>query len=177
MNIAEIQPREIADKEIDLIDVRTPAEYQGVHAKGAVNQPLDRLDPDAIMSARNGSAQQPLYVICQMGGRSRKACEQFVAAGHENVVNVAGGTDLWQQQGLGVVRGAKSVMSMGRQVRIASGSLVVLGVLLAVLLPVAWPGLLVAGFVGAGLVFSGVTDTCGMATVLSMMPWNGSGGC
>lgn len=177
MNIAEVQPSQVAGKDIELIDVRSPAEFQGLHASGAVNHPLDQLDPKAIMSARHGSADEPLYVICQMGGRSRKACEQFVAAGYSNVINVAGGTKLWEKKELDVVRGAKGVIALDRQVRIAAGAMVLLGIVLAFLLPTAWPGLLLAGFIGAGLVFSGVTDTCGMGAVLSKMPWNSTGGC
>ena len=185
MAISTIQPKELqqlraSGKTVDLIDVRTPVEFAGLHAEGAKNHPLDQLNPSAIVGARNGSADQPLYMIRQMGGRSMKACEQFVANGHSNVVNVEGGTMLWEQQGLPVNRGEKQVMAMDRQVRIAAGSLVVLGVLLAALLPSPWLGLGLAGLIGAGLVFSGATDTCGMATVLAMMPWNrvkGSGDC
>jgi len=177
MAVQEIQPNDLAklatnDNSIEIIDVRMPAEFQGVHAKGAVNHPLNSLKPKAIIGARNGSADQPLYVICQMGGRSRKACEQFIADGFPNVVNVAGGTALWEAQGLPVIKGEKQIMAIDRQVRIAAGGLVLLGALLAFVLPAAWIGMALAGFVGAGLVFSGVTNTCGMATALAMMPWN-----
>ncbi len=184
MTVQEIQPNELAKLEadgqsIELIDVRTPVEYEGVHAQGAKNYPLDRLNTKAIMDARNGSSNQPLYVICQMGGRSRKACEKFIADGFPHVVNVAGGTLLWESQGLPVVKGEKQVMAMDRQVRIAAGGLVLFGVMLAAFLPTMWIGLAIAGFIGAGLVFSGVTDTCGMAAGLAIMPWNhvSSGEC
>ena len=175
MTIATIQPNELhqlqnGGKAIELIDVRTPVEFAGVHANGAKNHPLDQLDPQSIMRSRVGD--DPVYMICQMGGRSRKACEQFVAAGFPNVVNVEGGTALWQQQGLPVTKSDRPVMAMDRQVRIAAGSMVLLGIILASLLPTPLVGLCVAGFIGAGLVFSGVTNTCGMATVLAAMPWN-----
>lgn len=174
--IATIQPNELAklrsENQIDLIDVRSPAEYQGLHAEGAVNHPLDQLNPAAIIATRHSSADQPLYMICQMGGRSMKACEQFVASGHQNVVNVEGGTMLWEQQGLPVVKGEKQIMAMDRQVRIAAGSMVLLGAILAMAMQPAWFGLGLAAFVGGGLVFSGVTNTCGMARVLALMPWN-----
>ena len=175
--IATITPKELyqlhtSEKKVDLVDVRTPAEFAGLHAEGAINHPLDRLNPQAIMQARNGSSDQQLYLICQMGGRSMKACEQFVAAGYQNVVNVEGGTALWEQQGLPVIRGKRQIMAIDRQVRIAAGSLVLFGVILALLATPSWVGLAIAGFIGAGLVFSGVTNTCGMGTVLAMMPWN-----
>lgn len=173
MTVQEIQPNELAklDK-FDLIDVRMPVEFQGLHAESAVNHPLDSLDTKQIMANRNGSSDQPLYVICQMGGRSRKACEQFIADGFPNVVNVAGGTTLWESQGLPVVKGKRQVMAMDRQVRIAAGSLVVIGAILGAALPTPYVGLAIAGAIGAGLVFSGVTNTCGMAKALALLPWN-----
>jgi len=180
--ISTIQPNELSKlktdgEHVDLIDVRTPVEYAGLHAEGAVNHPLDSLDPAAIWQARNGSGDKPLYLICQMGGRSMKACEQFVQAGYDNVVNVTGGTTLWEQQGLPVVRGEKQVMAMDRQVRIAAGSLVLLGCALALLIQPAWIGIALGAAIGGGLVFSGATNTCGMAAVLAKMPWNRVGDC
>lgn len=186
MNIATILPNELAQlgADAEIIDVRNPNEFQNVHAKGAVNHPLDQLDPPAIMQARNGAADKPLYLICQMGMRSHHACQQFVASGFPNVVNVEGGTALWEQQGLPVIRPLadaalargeappKPGMAMDRQVRIAAGLLTILGVLLAAVMQPTWIGLLIAGVIGAGLTFSGVTNTCGMASALALMPWN-----
>ncbi|MFK7821296.1 MAG: rhodanese-like domain-containing protein [Planctomycetaceae bacterium] len=158
-----------ANTPIDLIDVRTPGEYETVHAKDAKLFPLDSLDPKNIAAQRRTPEDQPLYMICKMGGRSMKACEQFVAAGIPNVVNVTGGTDAWVAAGHPSIKGERKVMAIDRQMRIAAGLLVLIGVLLSLKFPWAiW----VAGFVGAGLVFSGVTDTCGMVAVLAKMPWN-----
>ena len=153
---------------IELIDVRTPAEYREVHAAIAKNVPLESLDPRAVMEARNGTAGEPLYVICRSGNRSSQACGKFVDAGFENVVNVDGGTQAWDEAGLPVVRGKKAI-SLERQVRIAAGFLVLLGAVLSL-----WNiyFALLSGFVGAGLMFAGITDTCGMGMVLAKMPWN-----
>lgn len=159
---------------IDLIDVRTPAEFETAHLAAARNVPLDRLDPQAVLASRKGAADQPIYFICQKGGRGRQACEKLEQAGFCNVVNVEGGTQAWIDAGLPVVRG-KQTMSLERQVRIVAGSLVLTGVLLGrfVDLNFIW----LAAFVGAGLVFAGVTDTCGMGMLLARMPWNrGAGG-
>jgi rhodanese-related sulfurtransferase len=161
----------------DLIDVRTPVEYAEVHAEGARLIPLDKLDPRAVMAAHNGSAGEPLYVICKSGARAAKAVEKFRAAGFDNVISVAGGTTAWADAGLPVVRGTSRIISLERQVRIGAGSLVVLSVLLGWLVHPALFGL--AAFVGAGLVFAGVTDWCGMGLLLARMPWNqvkGGGG-
>jgi rhodanese-related sulfurtransferase len=154
--------------DVELIDVRTPAEYREVHLEIARNVPLDRLDPAALMRARNG-AGEPLYVICQSGGRGRQACEKFLKAGFTNVVNIEGGTTACVQVGLPVVHDKKAI-SLERQVRITAGSLVLVGILLGWLLHPAFIGLSV--FVGAGLVFAGITDTCGMGMILARMPWN-----
>jgi rhodanese-related sulfurtransferase len=173
MSVPTISPRQLADfcknGRIDLIDVRTPVEYREVHVAVAQNVPLDRLDPVALMQTRNGSRDEPLYVICRSGSRGRQACEKFLAAGFPNVVNVEGGTLAWAECGLPVVRG-KKVISLERQVRIAAGLLVLLGALLGWLVHPAFVGL--AAFVGAGLVFAGITDTCGMGMLLARMPWN-----
>ncbi len=174
MSVRTITPKEVEDlrrlgRHVDLIDVRTPVEYREVHAEAARSIPLDRLDPRAVMEARNGTKEEPLYTICRSGSRGSRACEAFHAAGFANVVNVEGGTLAWEQAGLPVVRGKKAV-SLERQVRIAAGSLVVLGTALGAFVHPGFLGL--AAFVGAGLVFAGVTDTCGMGMILARMPWN-----
>lgn len=172
--IATISPQELSQlnqtgKGIELIDVRTPVEFQELHVEFARNVPLDRLDPAAIQAERNGNAEQPLYVVCRSGSRGKQACEKFVAAGMTNVVNVEGGTLACEAAGLPVVRGKKAI-SLERQVRIAAGSLVVIGSALGFFVHPYFIGL--AAFVGAGLVFAGITDTCGMGMLLARMPWN-----
>jgi rhodanese-related sulfurtransferase len=174
MSVPTITPRRLdelrtAGKAVDLIDVRTPVEYREVHVAFARNVPLDRLDPAAVQQQRTAPPGEPLYVICRSGSRGRQACEELVAAGCPNVVNVEGGTLAWAEAGLPVVRG-KRAMSLERQVRIAAGSLVLLGTALGWLVHPAFTAL--SAFVGAGLVFAGVTDTCGMGRLLARMPWN-----
>lgn len=168
-----ISPRELAERQreqqADLLDVRTPAEFREVHASSARNVPLDSLDPKGVMAARNGSADQPLYLICRSGSRSAMAYKKFADAGYTNVVNVDRGTAAWESAGLPVVRGKKTI-SLERQVRIAAGALVLVGALLAIFLHPYYAG--ISAFVGAGLMFAGITDTCGMAMFLAKMPWN-----
>jgi rhodanese-related sulfurtransferase len=173
MAVTTIQPQQLQEKiqqgqSVTLIDVRTPLEFQEVHAKAARNEPLDRLNVEKV-AKQHGDTTQPIYVICRSGSRARQACERFQSAGMAHVVNVEGGTQAWDAAGLPVVRG-KKVMSLERQVRIAAGTLVVLGAALGYFLHPAWIGL--SAFVGAGLVFAGVTDTCGMGLLLARMPWN-----
>lgn len=169
MSVATISPRELAalidrGEVAEIIDVRTPAEYREVHVPQARNVPLDTVNRDHV-----ADASRPTYFICQGGGRSAKACQKVMDAGITNVVSVDGGTKAWADAGLSVVRGKKTI-SLERQVRIAAGSLVLLGVILAWLIHPYFIGL--SAFVGAGLVFAGLTDTCGMAMILARMPWN-----
>jgi len=173
-----ILPRELAalmqqGRIVELIDVRTPAEYRELHAEPAGLVPLDSLDPRLVMESRSTAVDEPLYVICRTGSRGRKACEKFVAAGYRNVINVEGGTLAWEQAGLAVVRGKKTI-ALERQVRIAAGSLVLLGTALGAFVHPAF--LVLSALIGAGLVFAGITDTCGMAMLLARMPWNQGAG-
>tara|TARA_R110002049_G_scaffold182485_2_gene350369 strand:- start:110066 stop:110611 length:546 start_codon:yes stop_codon:yes gene_type:complete len=156
-------------RDIDLIDVRMPTEYREIHAECARSVPLESLDPHDIMKSRNGSADHPLYVICHAGNRSEQACQKFLDAGYENVVNVEGGTTAWDRAGLPVVRGKKTLPLM-QQVQIAAGSLTVLGVVLAYLVHPFFVGL--SAVVGAGLIFAGFTGLCPMASMIAKMPWN-----
>lgn len=172
MSATTISPKQLHDlvqsgTPVELIDVRTPVEFREVHVNFARNVPLDQLDAAQITAGRNGS-QQPLYLICRGGSRGEQACSKFVSAGNSNVVNVEGGTLAWDQAGLPVVRGRRA-MSLERQVRIAAGSLVLIGVLGTFITPYA---IGLSAFVGAGLVFAGITDTCGMGMLLARMPWN-----
>lgn len=159
-----------ANGEIDLIDVRMPTEYREVHADGAVNVPLDSLNPNAVIGMRNGRSEEPLYVICKSGNRSSKAVQKFLDAGYSNVVNVDGGTTAWVDARLPVVRGKKAI-SLERQVRIAAGSIALIGSVAAMVTGNVYLAGIPA-FIGAGLTFAGITDTCGMGMMLSKMPWN-----
>lgn len=169
--VQELESLRSEGQPIELIDVRTPAEFREMHIDFARNVPLDRLDAARLAAERNGDAQQPLYVICRTGNRARQACEKLAAAGLR-VVNVEGGTVGWEEAGLPVVRGRKTI-SLERQVRIAAGALVLVGSLLAFFVHPYF--FAVPAFVGAGLVFAGVTDTCGMGMLLARMPWNQAG--
>jgi len=168
ISVQELAQHASSGAKVDVIDVRTPVEYREVHCSYARNFPLESLDPSAIAAQRSDS-DQPLYVICLSGARGEKACAAFAAAGITNVINVTGGTRAWDAAGLPVVRGKKAV-SLERQVRIAAGSLVLAGSAAGYFGPEYWIALPV--FVGTGLIFAGITDTCGMGMLLAKMPWN-----
>lgn len=169
INVQELAQRN-PNGNVNLIDVRTPMEFQEVHATTARNIPLDELDPHEVMQDRKGAADSTLYVICQGGTRGRKAQRKFADAGFANVVNVEGGIEAWIAAGLPIVRG-KKVMSLERQVRIAAGFIVLAGALAAMLTGNVYLAGIPA-FVGAGLMFAGMTDSCAMGMLIAKMPWN-----
>jgi rhodanese-related sulfurtransferase len=158
--------------ELRLLDVRTPGEYESVHIRGAYNVPLDTLGehgPDI-----RAHVDEPVVLICQSGQRARKAEEALRGAGMPNLHVLDGGVNGWMAAGKPVQRGRKR-LSLERQVRIAAGALAATGGVLAVAVNPLF-GLLSA-FIGSGLVFAGVTDTCGMAMLLSRLPYNRPATC
>jgi rhodanese-related sulfurtransferase len=168
----ELEKRIAADTSLLLLDVRTPVEYAEVHVPQAQNIPLDTLNPTEFFASHSLSRQQPVYIICRNGARAAKAAEKFAAGGFHNGVVVEGGTLGWVEAGLHVERGKVKVISLERQVRIAAGAFVLTGVILSCFVHPAFIGL--SAFVGAGLVFAGITDYCGMGLLLAKLPWNRS---
>jgi rhodanese-related sulfurtransferase len=150
-----------------LLDVRTPGEYESVHIRGAYNVPLDTLAEHATEIRAN--VADPIVLVCQSGQRARVAEEALKEGGLRNLHVLDGGVNGWVKAGQPVVRGAKR-MSLERQVRIVAGMLAGMGGVLALSFNPVFA--LLSVFVGSGLVFAGVTDTCGMAMVLSRLPYN-----
>lgn len=172
--IKTVSPEELAalcqqGECIELVDVRSPAEFRSLHAEPARNIPLDQLRGAALADLVQRSAQRTVYVICQKGGRGQSACEKLLAAGAQRIANVGGGTAAWAAAGLPVVRG-QAAMSVERQVRIALGAITLAGAVLALTVHPAF--VWVCALMGASLIFSGVTDFCGMALILAKAPWN-----
>lgn len=154
-----------------MLDVRTPAEYQEAHVAGSVLRPLQDLNTEEI---KKMAGDKGCVVICRSGGRARQAADKLCAAGMANVKVMDGGITAWQSAGLPVNLGKKTI-SLERQVRIAAGFLALLGAVMSYAVNPAWIWL--SGFIGAGLMFAGITDTCGMAMVLARMPWNNPKSC
>lgn len=161
--------KQLAEKCL-LVDVRTPGEFGEAHIDGSLNVPLHEV-ADRIEEIRDAANGRQVALVCRTGQRAEKAREALGGKLDCEMHILPGGVVAWEREGLPLNRG-EGVMSLERQVRIAAGSLVVVGVSLGVLLHPGFLGL--AGFVGAGLVFAGVTDTCGMGMVLARMPWNQS---
>jgi rhodanese-related sulfurtransferase len=148
-----------------VIDVRTPAEFEGMHIEGSISRPLDALKPSEISTMES---QRGCVFVCFSGSRARQAAQQC-KANNKPIFILDGGIQAWESAGLSLIRGRKTI-SLERQVRITAGGLVLLGAILAYFVHGNW--ILLSGFVGAGLIFAGITDTCGMGMLLARMPWN-----
>jgi len=167
----QLQSRLLSGSSAELLDVRSPAEFAGVHVPGARLIPLDELDPASI-SRERGEGSTPLYVLCQSGGRARQAIKKLQHAGVEGCVLVEGGTQAWIDAGLPVNRGASRIIPLMRQVQITIGFISALGAALALIINPRFA--LIPLLTGCGLLFAGITGFCGLALVLAKMPWNKS---
>ncbi|MEO6258794.1 MAG: rhodanese-like domain-containing protein [Thermoanaerobaculia bacterium] len=178
MSLAPVlQPRELDElltsrTEIRLIDVRTPGEFESAHIAGAYNVPLDALGEHASEIATN--PQTDFVLICQSGNRARKAEEALRGSGLTRLHVLDGGMNAWLAASKPARFGPRR-MSLERQVRIVAGGVSAIGGLFALLVN-PWFAI-VPLFVGSGLVFAGVTDTCAMAMVLSRLPHNAVASC
>lgn len=135
---------------MDLIDVRSPAEYNGGHAEGAANLPLPQVTPEAVQALRKGRDGEPVYIICQSGGRSQAACNLLANAGMTHIINVVGGTSAWKAAGLPVTQGPASWQ---QYIRPAGIVLMLAGIILG--FTVSWYFLILTAATWLGMVLSG----------------------
>jgi rhodanese-related sulfurtransferase len=170
----ELQRRLAAGQSARQLDVRTPGEHAAAHVPGVELLPLDELDAAAFCRERGG-AGAPVYVLCQSGGRARRAIAKLERAGAQGCVLVEGGTQAWIDAGLPVNRGASRVLPLMRQVQVTVGFLSAAGAALALTVN-AWFALIPL-VLGCGLLFAGLTGFCGLALLLAKMPWNKTSTC
>ena len=160
-----------SDPNPTLIDVRTPVEIEAGHIPGAVNVPLDELKGSLDQLCTVLDDHHDVVLVCRSGARAGQAQEALQAAGLTSPAVLSGGIVDWEKTGGAVNRGRQS-WELERQVRLAAGSLVVAGILGSTVAPKAkW----LSGFVGGGLVFAAVSNTCAMGMALAKMPWNKRG--
>jgi len=154
-----------------LLDVRTPAEFETAHIPGAYNVPLDLLREHRD-ELRNHLAEG-VVLICRSGVRAGQAGQALAGTGLPNLTVLDGGMLAWQATAAPVTQGRRR-WDLERQVRFVAGSIVLLSVLGSVFVPgLKW----VAGFIGAGLTFAAVSNTCAMGMLLSRLPYNRGASC
>jgi rhodanese-related sulfurtransferase len=169
-NLIPLTPAEVADrvglKRAVLIDIREADEFARRRVKGAISRPLSAFEAAHLKI----EPAKDVVFTCRSGMRTQANCDRLAAAVDGDAFVLQGGLDAWAAEGLPVEADRKAPLEMVRQVQIAAGSLVLLGVALGV---VVHPGFLaLSAFVGAGLTFAGVTGFCGTARLLQLAPWN-----
>lgn len=155
------------NSQTDFINVCTPAEYKEKHIEGVRSVPLDEIEKHKDEFA----GKETIYVHCRSGKRSQAAIEKLQTLGlTAKLINVEGGLLAWEGAGFATGQLKHVRVPIMQQVLLTAGILVLIGTLGALLIH---PALLyLALFVGAGLTFAGATGWCGMAYLLSKMPWN-----
>ena len=161
-------PHELAQQQqsgrVSIIDVREPMEFVGGHIPGSRNIPLDQI-------AKVPLPDVPLVLVCQSGARSERAVATLRRHGHQDgLADLEGGLLAWQAAALPLEKRKGAPLPLMRQVQISAGSLVLIGVVLSQTVAPGWIWL--SGFVGAGLIFAGLSGFCGMARLLALLPWN-----
>ncbi len=162
---AELKRRLDAGEAV-LIDVRESDEHAREHVLGARLAPLSAIDAHDFDRDHGKAA----VFCCRSGMRTQANATKLLARGFSEAYYLEGGLEAWKAAGLPVHANRKAPLEIMRQVQIAAGSLVLLGVALGVLVHPGFYAL--AAFVGAGLTFAGATGWCGMAMLLKTMPWN-----
>lgn len=148
-----------------VIDVRDRNEFAASAEPDTCCLPLGDITADNVATfvrERDIKPEQTLVLLCARGIRANLAAEKLRELLPNTIEVVAGGHTALRLPGAPV--------SLERQVRFIAGCLVLVGVIGSLL---RHPYLLgISAFVGAGLVFSGITDKCPMAVALAKMPWN-----
>jgi len=155
-------------KRVALIDVRTPVEHEEMHIAGSHLMPLDKLDAAAV-KASAGDAEA-CVLVCRSGKRAEQALEKLRAAGLENLVILEGGVSEWESAGLPLTRSTAKRLPLMRQVQLIIGLLALTGSILALMVNKNFA--VIPAILGAGLTMAGSTGWCGLAILLSKMPWN-----
>jgi rhodanese-related sulfurtransferase len=156
-----------------LVDVREPLEHARERIADAVSMPLSSFDGEALRSSLGVKPAPTVIFHCQSGQRTAQSAAQLGSCGVKSYL-LEGGLNAWKLAGLGTVIDRTRPIELQRQVQIAAGSLVLIGVTLSVVVS-SWL-LVIPAFVGSGLIFAGISGWCGMAKLLATMPWNRTSG-
>ena len=152
-----------------VIDVRSAAEFDTVHVRGAYHVPLATLGEHTRELAGHLAHDERVVLVCQSGVRAEQGRRHLAAVGLEHAQVLDGGVASYERAGGDVVRGRRA-WALERQVRLAAGALVVTGLAAGRLL--SPKARLLAAAIGTGLTVSALTDTCAMGAALARMPWN-----
>ncbi|TDU81556.1 rhodanese-related sulfurtransferase [Prosthecobacter fusiformis] len=156
----------ITEGRCHLVDVREPVEHAEEHISAARLIPLGELEKRASELPKDKS----LVIHCKSGKRGTKAQEKLKQLGFDQVQNLEGGIEAWKAAGLPVASADKKVFPLMQQVQLTIGTGVLTGAALSLTVHPYW--VFLSAFFGAGLMLAGSTGWCGLAILLSKMPWN-----
>lgn len=160
------------NSDIIICDIREADEFQREHIIDAKNTPLSQFNVEQMNELAKNST---LVFHCQSGTRTRNSEAKFQAINCNEVLVLKDGFSSWKKLGCAVEVNNKAPLPIMRQVQIAAGFLILLGVVLSLLVSPVF--ILLSGFVGAGLMFAGISGFCGMANLLMLLPYNKNNGC
>ena len=153
-------------KGVVLIDVREPGEHRSEKIPGAHSIPLGQIDIELLPSGA-----EHIVLHCQSGRRSAEALKKLKALNPKlRLYDLEGGISSWKELGHETEKGKSNIIAIDRQMQIVAGILILTGVTLGMNVNESFYYL--AGFVGLGLTFAGITGWCGMIKLLALMPWN-----
>jgi len=110
-----LHPKEFAEKikttdHPQILDVRTPDEFESEHIDNAKNVNWNSEDFEAKAASYDKS--KPVFVYCLSGGRSKKAATKLKELGFDTVYELDGGFLNWNEEGFGIPAAAEAGMSM-----------------------------------------------------------------
>ena len=148
------------------IDVREPAEHRSECIDGACLIPLGEISIEKLPSTK-----RPIVIYCRSGKRSTDACAKLSAINHSlDVASLEGGIIAWRHAGFNIKKFGSNILPLDRQTQITTGFIAFSGTILGAVINSDF--YILPGFIGAGLIFAGLTGWCGMAKLLAKMPWN-----
>lgn len=167
-SVSPQEAKRLIDQGAVLIDIRDPAEYLREHIPNARSLPLTDITAGKKLEGIEG---QTVIFHCLSGGRTAQNANVLMKAARPvPALLMAGGINAWKSAHLPTIEDKKQPLPIMRQVQIVAGTLILIGVVLGYTIDSRL--FLLSGFVGAGLLFAGVSGLCGMASLLLKMPWN-----
>lgn len=162
---SELKKR-LDNDEVLIIDVREPAEHRSECIGDSCLIPLGEISLEKLPSTKRS-----IVIHCRSGKRSADACAKLLARNPSlDVASLEGGIVAWIEAGFNVKKSGSTILPLDRQTQIAAGFIAFSGTILGALINPSF--YIIPGFIGAGLMFAGLTGWCGMAKLLARMPWN-----
>ena len=175
MSYKRIHPLDLMHQQTDdicILDVRTSAEVKAAALPNCLHIPLHELSAERLQAeiTKSGKDGTRVYLLCQAGRRAEMAADALKGNVQAELVIIEGGMNAVKQSNIPLANQGRRIIPLERQVRIAAGSIVLIGAALGTWVNPAFYGL--SAFVGGGLVFAGITDICPMGMMIAKAPWN-----